>query len=204
MNLPFGDPCPGCGAKSTAADERARECMCHACWNCGKPTTSICAYCNKSLGCSEHNLSIDQHVEMQCETTPAQRERFHARIAELDADRRRSVAASVVAGLAKYSRFYRVLHTTQKMLAGVADSVAVGGGHSYRVLELALGMAEDVADVADRRAVEALADYAVAMYQLVRAFPAEIARCQSVRGLASKAFADHPAAAACARLAFLE
>lgn len=81
MSLPFGDPCPKCGAASSAADPRDRVCVCTACEVCAKPTLGTCAVCGRSLGCREHKVEIDRHVETYCLADRAE----HVRLAELDA-----------------------------------------------------------------------------------------------------------------------
>jgi hypothetical protein len=84
--LPFGDPCRRCGAASAHADPRDRICSCVPCCICGVPTGSTCAVCGRSLGCKDHRVSIERHVETYC---LASREE-HIRIADLpieDVDR---------------------------------------------------------------------------------------------------------------------
>jgi hypothetical protein len=71
--LPFGDPCSKCGAASTHADPRDRICVCDPCAACGTPTLSTCAYCGQSLGCNDHRVSIERHVETYCLATAEQR-----------------------------------------------------------------------------------------------------------------------------------
>jgi hypothetical protein len=60
--------------------------VCCPCWKCGTATLSSCAYCDESLGCKAHALTIEQHVELRCNTTPEQRDRFHAKLTELEND----------------------------------------------------------------------------------------------------------------------
>lgn len=74
--LPFGDPCPRCGAASTNADPRDRICTCAACRNCGVPTGNLCGYCETSLGCRRHEVSIERHVQECCLATAAEREQI--------------------------------------------------------------------------------------------------------------------------------
>lgn len=82
LRLPFGDPCVKCGASSTAKDPRDRTCVCSPCVVCGKPTLGTCAVCGRSLGCHEHRVGIERHVETYCLAT---RER-HIEMANLTPD----------------------------------------------------------------------------------------------------------------------
>lgn len=76
---PFGDPCERCGASSTAHDPRDRECHCKPCRTCGAATGYLCAYCERSLGCRQHRISIDEHVEGgACRAHPWEREQINA------------------------------------------------------------------------------------------------------------------------------
>lgn len=64
--LPFGDPCPRCGAASTLADVRDRVCDCVPCEVCEYLTGNTCAYCRRSLGCRWHGVGIEEHIATYC------------------------------------------------------------------------------------------------------------------------------------------
>jgi hypothetical protein len=42
------------------------------------PTGSVCGYCGRSLGCHEHRVSIERHVDTYCLATEKQRAELHA------------------------------------------------------------------------------------------------------------------------------
>lgn len=79
LHLPFGDPCPRCGAASSADDTRDRVCVCTPCDVCEKPTLDSCAVCGRSLGCKEHKVTIERHVETYCLASHDE----HIRLADL-------------------------------------------------------------------------------------------------------------------------
>jgi len=75
-DLPFGDPCPRCAAATIHEDPRDRVCSCSPCCVCEAPTGNVCGYCDRSLGCHEHNVSSGRHIETYCLATPEQRSRL--------------------------------------------------------------------------------------------------------------------------------
>jgi hypothetical protein len=75
--LPYGDPCGRCGADSAAEDPRDRICGCTPCPVCTAATGSSCSYCRRSLGCYEHDVSIERHCATYCLASAEQRDEVH-------------------------------------------------------------------------------------------------------------------------------